>query len=50
MKQMKRSLLNPKPIICAPSEVAILIGKAIREYLKNKTKEEEYSDDGTGRD
>ena len=39
---MKRSPLNPKPIICAPSEAAIIIGRFIREYLKNETKEEEH--------
>ena len=39
MKQMKRSPLNPKPIVCKPSEAAIIMGKVIREYLKNKAKE-----------
>ena len=43
MKQMKRSQLNPEPIICAPNEAAILIGKAIREYLKNKKKDGKYT-------
>ena len=43
MKQMKRSLLNPKPIICAPSEAAIIMGKAIREYLKNETKDRKHT-------
>ncbi len=37
---MKRSPFNIKPIICAPSEAAIIIGKAIREYLKNETADE----------
>ena len=40
---MKRSPLNTKPIICAPSEAAILMGKAIREYLKNKAKDGKYT-------
>lgn len=37
---MKRSPLNPKPIVCKPSEAAIIMGKAIREYLKTKQKME----------
>ena len=37
---MKRSLLNlKKPIICKPSEAAVIVGKAIKEYLK-KIKQE----------
>lgn len=40
---MKRSPLNPKPIVCTPSEAAIIIGKAIREYLKNKAKDGKYT-------
>ena len=40
---MKRSLLNPKPIICAPSEAAIIMGKVIREYLKNETKDGKHT-------
>ena len=40
---MKRSPLNPKPIICTPNEAAILIGKAIREYLKNKAKDGKHT-------
>lgn len=37
---MKQSLLNPKPIICAPSGAAILMGKVIRGFLQNETIEE----------
>lgn len=40
---MKRSLLNQKPIICAPSEAAIIMGKAIREYLKNEIKDGKHT-------
>ena len=40
---MKRSPLNTKPIICTPSEAAIIMGKAIREYLKNKAKDGKYT-------
>ena len=40
---MKRSPLNSKPIICAPSEAASLIGKFIREYLKNKAKDGKHT-------
>lgn len=43
MKQMKRSQLNPEPIVCMPSEAAILMGKVIGEYLKNKTKDGKYT-------
>lgn len=40
---MKQSPLNQKPIICTPGEAAILMGKVIREYLKNKTKYGKYT-------
>lgn len=43
MKQMKRSPLNLKPIVCKPSEAAVIVGKAIREYLKNKAKDGKYT-------
>ena len=40
---MKRSLLNLKPIVYPPSEAAIIMGKAIREYLKNETKDGKHT-------
>ena len=33
---MKQSPFNLKPIVCKPSEAAVIVGKAIREYLKMK--------------
>lgn len=41
---MKQSPLNlKKPIICKPSEAAVIVGKAIKEYLKNKTRNGKYT-------
>ena len=38
---MKQSPLNLKPIVCKPSEAAVIVGKAIREYLKKMKQEME---------
>lgn len=35
---MKRSQLNPKPIILTPIEACAFIGKAIKEYRQNNPK------------
>ena len=41
---MKQSPLNlKKPIVCKPSEAAVIVGKAIREYLKNEIRNGKYT-------
>lgn len=40
---MKQSPLNLKPIVCKPSEAAVIVWKAIREYLKNETRNGKYT-------
>ena len=40
MKQITRSLLNPKQIKCSHSEACVLLGNVLREYMKNETREE----------
>lgn len=38
---MKRSQLNPKPIILTHTEACAFIGKAIKEYIQNNPKKME---------
>nr|DAN16746.1 MAG TPA: Saposin-like type B, region 1 [Bacteriophage sp.] len=37
---MKQSPLNPKPIKLSHCEACVFLGNALREYLKNETREE----------
>lgn len=37
---MTRSLLNPKLIKCSHRKACVLLGKVLRDYMKNETREE----------